>query len=533
MIKKLVIENFKSFRRFDLDLNSDINIIVGNNESGKTTILEAIHIALTLKHNGRPLQTELSPYLFNTGVANEYILEFKKGTNPVPPKILIEVYFNDISGLESLKGTNNSRNEDEIGVKVEIVFDEDFAAEYQSLLVNPDKLQLLPIEYYKINWYSFANGNITSRSLPVRVSYIDATAMKLQNGTDYYLHSVINDTLAPKDRVTLALAYRTLKETFAQTPEIEAINEALFRQSNRLTDKPLSLSIDISRRAPWEATLVPYLDLLPFQLIGQGEQHVLKTLFALERKVDNDTKVVLLEEPENHLSYSTMNKLTNKITEHLSGKQLLITTHSPYVLNKLGLDNLILLSDGRSIRITNLPDSTRDYFKKLPGYDTLRIVLAKKAILVEGPSDELIVQKAYLMEYGKLPIQDEVDVINVRGLSFARFLDIAKELRLNVTVVTDNDGNFQHNINQRYSDYMGVDNIKFCYSEDNHLKTLEPQIVSCNELAILNKIFGKTYITSESMTKYMIENKTEWAMKIFETDDTIDFPGYIWNAIKR
>ena len=36
-----------------------------------------------------------------------------------------------------------------------------------------------------------------------------------------------------------------------------------------------------------------------------------------------------------------------------------------------------------------------NYFKKLPGYDTLRLVLAKRVILVEGPSDELVVQRAY------------------------------------------------------------------------------------------------------------------------------------------
>ena len=47
-IQKIKITNFKCFEgTFELELNNGINILVGNNESGKSTILEAIHISLT------------------------------------------------------------------------------------------------------------------------------------------------------------------------------------------------------------------------------------------------------------------------------------------------------------------------------------------------------------------------------------------------------------------------------------------------------------------------------------------------------
>ena len=72
------------------------------------------------------------------------------------------------------------------------------------------------------------------------------------------------------------------------------------------------------------------------------------------------------------------------------------------------------------MRLTDLPVDTLDYFKKLSGYDTLRVVLAQRLILVEGPSDELIVQRAFKDRHGVLPLEAGVDVINVRGLSFKR-----------------------------------------------------------------------------------------------------------------
>ena len=60
------------------------------------------------------------------------------------------------------------------------------------------------------------------------------------------------------------------------------------------------------------------------------------------------------------------------------------------------------------------------------------MLIAKKAILVEGPSDELFVQWAYKEIYGKLPINDGIDVISVRGLSFKRFLEIANIIKKEV-----------------------------------------------------------------------------------------------------
>ena len=53
-IQKIKIRNFKCFKGlFEIELNKGLNILVGNNETGKSTILEAIHIALTGLYGGR------------------------------------------------------------------------------------------------------------------------------------------------------------------------------------------------------------------------------------------------------------------------------------------------------------------------------------------------------------------------------------------------------------------------------------------------------------------------------------------------
>lgn len=47
MIKKLLIKNFKSVKEVTIELNPKINIFVGENDSGKSTILEALSIITT------------------------------------------------------------------------------------------------------------------------------------------------------------------------------------------------------------------------------------------------------------------------------------------------------------------------------------------------------------------------------------------------------------------------------------------------------------------------------------------------------
>lgn len=73
-ITKLIIENFKCFKNvFTLDLDSGLNLIVGDNEAGKSTILEAINLALTGLFNGRYLRNQLDQYLFNDESVFEYL----------------------------------------------------------------------------------------------------------------------------------------------------------------------------------------------------------------------------------------------------------------------------------------------------------------------------------------------------------------------------------------------------------------------------------------------------------------------------
>lgn len=542
-IKKVKIHNFKSYYgEFNLELSDGMNILVGNNEAGKSTILEAIHLALTGLLNGRQIKNELTQYLFNNTVVSEYLADLEQRRNPELPYILIEIYLSgdDIAFLE---GNGNSERVKESGVSFKICFDEKFQGEYEQLISKSD-VKTLPIEYYDVVWSTFARETITPKSIPLKSAMIDSSSNRYQNGSDMYISRIVRENLEPEDIVDISQAHRKMRDNFMSSESIKSINEKI-QKSTVLTGKIVELSVELLSKNAWESSLVTYLDAVPFHFVGKGEQCIIKTELALSHKKTKEAAVILLEEPENHLSHTKLNQFIGKIADNQNDKQIIISTHSSFVANKLGLSNLILLNDKKAIRLFDLEDSTKSFFQKIAGYDTLRLILCKKAILVEGDSDELVIQKAYMLaNEGKLPIHNEIDVISV-GTSFLRFLEIAELLNKPVIVVTDNDGNIDA-VNRKYSEYLGDNakaNIKICFDNDVdegdlmigknpfNYNTLEPKLLKTNKIDKLNIIFGTDYVHDDDMHRYMKSNKTECALKIFETDEPIIFPAYILDAI--
>jgi len=534
-IEKVNIENYKCFYgKFSIEFNQGVNILVGDNEAGKSTILEAINLALTGILGGRYLKNELSQYLFNREVVSQYILGIKQGNNPATPQIIIEVFF---SGDEFplFEGNGNTEKVKKCGIVFKIEFDPDYQNEYEALITDAENITTIPIEYYRISWKSFAREAVTSLSVPIKSVLIDSASNKYQNGSDIYISRIIRNDLKDKEKVQLSQAYRKMKESFMADASIQAINRKISTQS-KITEKELSVSVDLSTQNSWETTLMTYLNEVPFHQIGKGEQCIIKTNLALGDRKSQKASLILLEEPENHLSHTKLNELIKSISDGCADKQVIISTHSSFVANKLGLENLLLLNNQKVSRLTDLSADTFTFFKKLPGYQTLRLLLSRKAVLVEGDSDELIFQKAYMEKHGgHLPIEYGVDVISVK-LTFKRFLEIAEKISQPVAVITDNDGDFDNKITKKYEDYANIDCISIFADNRNQLNTLEPQFVNANssylkDFCLVLEIDNSIYDSVEKIQDYMILNKTTWALKVFESTQVVQYPKYIQKAV--
>jgi len=78
-----------------------------------------------------------------------------------------------------------------------------------------------------------------------------------------------------------------------------------------------------------------------------------------------------------------------------------------------------------------------------------------------------------------------------------------------------------------------VKNIKICYDDDEEYPTLEPQLLKANSLEVLNTVLNKSFKDDAELLSYMGKNKTDCALKVFNSAADLTFPEYINNAIAK
>jgi putative ATP-dependent endonuclease of OLD family len=529
MIERIVIKGYRLFRDLDLQPNVGMNIIVGDNESGKSTLLEAIAMALTGRVNGKWAQEELNPYWFNQNMVDEYFASLTTDTPLPKPEILIELYLtNNDDTLQLMRGVHNSRVDGVPGVRIRIAPSGDFAVEFAEYLASEERPNILPVEYYEVEWRDFSDAALKRRPKGLGVSVIDSRTIRSTSGVDFHTREMLSDFVEPKERAAISVAHRRARHSITEST-LGAVNQRIASRGATIHDRDIGLQMDQSSSASWESSIVPQVDEIPFAMSGQGQQASIKVALAMNRTVAA-TAYVLVEEPENHLSHTSLTKLVTRIEALAGDRQVLLTTHSSFVLNRLGLDKLVLLHNGKAAEFSDLAEDTVTYFKRLSGYDTLRLVLAESAVLVEGPSDEMVFERAFRDKHGSTPISLGVDVISMRGVALKRSLQLCAALGRRVAALRDNDGKTPSHWREQCSDYLenGVRELFIGEPQDGF--TLEPQILKINDDAVVRAILA--YTGDKTTLAWMTDNKTEAALRIAESTTHINFPQYVLDAVE-
>lgn len=538
-IEEIKILNFKLIQNVEFKINSQKNIFVGENDSGKSSILQAIAITTTGKLNGFAFERQIKANMFNNEIRKEYRVALTEYPNiKEPPEMLFEVYCENAVEFKEYSGTNNSLGRDVPGIRVLVAFDPEYADTYLKML-KENEVYDIPVEFYKVSYTYFSGNKVSYRYCPIKATFIDTTRKDYSYVVDRFVSENITTYLSEQEQVDLSTAYRKSRYDFHTNDTVVKLNESV-KQNVRVGEKEISIDLREEEVDDWKKQMTIVVGDTLFENIGFGSQNVIKIELALKHTAEQ-VNMIFMEEPENNLAFTNMQKLLQRIQES-QDKQIFISTHSSFVANKLGLENLLLVYRGRITTLLDLNEKTKRYFKKLPGYDTLRLVLAERIILVEGPTDDLIIQRAFFDQNGVLPSEKGIDIIVIDSLAFKRYCDIAILMKKKIRVVTDNDGSIQTKILQKYSDYLDNEFIEFIYENDETLRTIEPSVVNANCVkGKVTDVFKKAISKQNSMMKknndeilgFMSANKAEWAMRVFEAEENIEYPRYIKDAIKE
>lgn len=515
-ITKIILSNFKRFKQFQLDLDPKLNILIGDNEAGKSSVLVALDLILSGSRS--KVETLGLETLFNIDVVDSFLNGTKKIENL--PTLFVEVYLS-AQNDPVLNGKYNSTDTTCDGLRFECVPIEEYSKEISEILSGNQPN--FPFEYYSIKFVTFSGESYTGYRKYLKHLLIDGSQVSNEYATREYTKSIYASHATVLDRNKHENEYRMSKGQFRL--------KALAEMNDKLDE--YKFSVRTSAKSNLETDLIITEGDIPIEHKGKGRQCFIKTEFAL-RKNNSEHRLdaLLLEEPENHLSHTNMKKLIQRISES-ENKQLFIATHNSLISTRLGLLQAIILNSGteKSIYLKSLPPDTAKFFMKAPDNNILEFVLSKKVILVEGDAEFILLDALYKNHSADSLLEKEgVHVISVGGTSFKRYLDLAMLLDIKTAVLRDNDKNYVVNCVDNYTDYKS-NNIKVFSDSDDARYTFEVCLYQDNRAACDDLFLpGRRTITPQ---EYMLGNKAEAAFELLDKKGTVLVaPKYIQDAIK-
>lgn len=515
-IKSIRIVGLRKFKDIKIYFNEHVNIIVGENEAGKSTILEAMDIVINqmYKNTDKSIIGEL--------MNKENIDTFKKDPKiDNLPSIYIELELDlpttnikniEYSGLEYL----DSGKEVKSGITFKCEIDKESGDEISGF-INEGKI---PYEYYCMQWKTFGGASYTAIRKPLRYLSINTSNIDSNNSFNYYNKLLFANRYGEKQKLNIKADYISkIEDILSQIDDI---------------DEKRKFGIN-TRKVILENIITVLEEGISIENKGKGMENLIKTEIALEKSNNND--VISIEEPENHLSHSSLRKMIKTIENSEKDAQIIITTHNSLIISSLDLRNVIFLNESKTALLKDVDEKVADFFLKSDNNKLMEFILAKKIILVEGNTEYMLIPKFYKEEYGVSMDETDIYIISMAGLGYKNYIEIAKQLDKKVAIITDNDKS-KNKLDEIKEINEDNENIKIFTDPDIERWTIEVCIYEDNEEKMKNIIevnekagylfHGKDY---GKVLGKMLNNKTDTAYQLLGMSDIV-IPQYIEEAMR-
>lgn len=517
-LKSITIKGFKKFQSFNMNFNEHLNILVGENESGKSTLLEAIKVVLNQQY--RTTDKSILAELFNRDDIKKFQLNPSIKTLPFIQINLKLELDSKHKNTEFFYGQLD-KNTEGFGIVFDCKFDEELGYGLESEI----ETGKVPYEYYSLSWKTYAGNTYQTIKRPFGFLFIDTSNVDTHSSFNYYNKTLFINSYDDSMRTAAKNSFRDgLKNAFAQL-NLSPINE------NKV------FGID-HKKVILENIISVFENDIPLENKGSGMENLIKTQIALD-KASSHLDVILMEEPENHLSFQNMLKMLKTIENKQNDAQIIIATHSNMIASRLDLRNVIWIENSCVNSLKNVDEKVAKFFTKADNNGFLQLLLSKKAILVEGATEYLLVPYFYEKIHGSTIESDGISIISCNGISYKNYLSIVKSTNKRIAVITDNDKK-EENVESSKSFNDENDNQHIFMSDDTeHEWTWEAAFYSENnelldqEIKVQN---GAQYLFHKQdygpVLGKMLNNKVEIAYQMLTDEIEYNIPSYIKDALK-
>lgn len=158
---------------------------------------------------------------------------------------------------------------------------------------------------------------------------------------------------------------------------------------------------------------------------------------------DEKIKILIIEEPENHL-YPLLQQTYSKLIESLKMNQFIFTSHSPYIVDFKKMEQIIrLIREGNltTYRAMNIEENTFAQFGYLMNREIGEMLFYDTVLLVEGVSEKYFYNTLAIKDksFQKFLTRKKMGIFCVNGVDFFPVKKFLNGLGIQTYIKTDND----------------------------------------------------------------------------------------------
>lgn len=194
--------------------------------------------------------------------------------------------------------------------------------------------------------------------------------------------------------------------------------------------------------------IIPYVKSTEDSInIGDGKSKTLSMLLQRISYNDDKEKILIVEEPENHL-YPLLQKCYVKLTSKFNLDQMIYTSHSPYIIDyrKMGqILKFVIINNGKHkktiCKTLNIDSEDYNAFGFMLNEEISEIFFYDKVLLVEGDSEKYFYNALTIKDekFHSYLVKNKMGIFSVYGIDFSPVKNILEKLGIEVFIKTDND----------------------------------------------------------------------------------------------
>ena len=440
-LKSLKIENFRKFEKLQVDFTKGLNLLVGENNAGKTAIIDAIKYVLNTQSFDyiRPIYEDFFNSSNNESnrTENFYIECIFEDLKSHEASSFLEWLGFRNSGASFLKVWLSAKRKDR-----KIFYEVRAGADGEGSQLSGEARDYLRATYLKAlrdaeSELAPKKGSRLSQILDNHELFEDKESHKLKEimeTTNSEIEMYFSDASGGKDLMDVLNGY--LKDFSLASNQLESKFSMSGSSLKSILEK-LGLKIFNTSESNSQ---------------GLGSHNLLyiaAELLLLKKVGYAGLKLGLIEEIEAHLHPQTQIKLIEAIQGigETNDIQFIMTTHSPNLASKIKLENLIVVKNGNAYPMgnayTKLDKGDYYFLERFLDSTKANLFFANGVILVEGDAENILLPTIAKL-IGKNLSNYGVSIVNVGSVAFLRYSKIflrqlEPHFNVPVAVITDVD----------------------------------------------------------------------------------------------